>query len=380
MANSRRQKDVGALSAIFSCCACLGTSGAIAIMLFVFIVGSAIGSILSFRWWQEKWGGINPAQAEGLLFYPTNCSAEAMAKAINSYIKEGWPTSPLNGYGADIVNAARKYGINPFLQAAQAKHENQFATIPRPIPGKNSTGCKNPFGIKGRGSAGVDGPATDSPGHYAAYATWEDGFAAHAMLIRRYISQEGLRTLSQIIHYYRTGKKTGMDSGSRAYLEDVLEVMDELYQRAGCTPTSTWTTAELGDKLVDIGGGFKLKSGAAAALQRAKEIAQSRGVRIIVTSAYRSPAEQRVLWNRNPNRDKVCGPRDGKFDHCPHVTGGAVDVRISNGDYRLLEDIMYEAGFVRYSHERWHFEYGTNRWKRAKELEKQTGRPVKHIV
>ena len=31
----------------------------------------------------------------------------------------------------------------------------------------------------------------------------------------------------------------------------------------------------------------------------------------------------------------------------------------------LLEQIMCEAGWVRYAREYWHFEYGTDRWRRA---------------
>ena len=91
-----------------------------------------------------------------------------------------------------------------------------------------------------------------------------------------------------------------------------------------------------------------------------------------VTSAYRSIEKQTILWNRNPNSKYVCPPSPT----CPHTTGKVVDIRFKDKtratmqekDWKLLHDIMNEAGWIRYSNEPWHFECcGTQRYARAKE-------------
>ncbi|MBI3035523.1 D-alanyl-D-alanine carboxypeptidase family protein, partial [Candidatus Woesearchaeota archaeon] len=110
--------------------------------------------------------------------------------------------------------------------------------------------------------------------------------------------------------------------------------------------------------------------------------------RLIVNSAYRSQEEQIAIWKKfastypdmTQRRKKVCDPINGK---CPHTTGNAVDVvfdgkttkTMSNNDWRILHNIMSEAGWVRYGEEKrydvgepWHFECcGTERYNRAKE-------------
>ena len=77
----------------------------------------------------------------------------------------------------------------------------------------------------------------------------------------------------------------------------------------------------------------------------------------------------------------VCNPyKAGAEIRCPHLTGGAVDVRIKGkltnsqmtaSDWKNLEDAMYSAGWVRYLPESWHFEYGTDRYDRAVQLRKK---------
>jgi len=107
--------------------------------------------------------------------------------------------------------------------------------------------------------------------------------------------------------------------------------------------------------------------------KKAQGIANKKGVELSITSAYRSFASQKELWESS-GRDtsRVAKPSC----NAPHVLGKAVDVVIkggdgmgstsmsdmSIGDRRMLEEIMLEAGFVRYVKEFWHYEYGTKRW------------------
>jgi len=106
---------------------------------------------------------------------------------------------------------------------------------------------------------------------------------------------------------------------------------------------------------------------------KAQEIARKKGVELAITSAYRSYASQKLLWDRyGRDTSRVAEPSCTSS----HTLGKAVDVVIkggsgmgsvsmsdmSIGDRMLLEEIMIEADFVRYSKEFWHYEYGTKRW------------------
>ena len=122
------------------------------------------------------------------------------------------------------------------------------------------------------------------------------------------------------------------------------------------------------------GGSCLLKESCIAPLRKAEQIAQSKGTNLYVYSAYRSEDHQRELWKKyKKDCKRVCCPKAGSFAHCPHVTGCAVDLKLVGRNMNdpanraLLESIMCEAGWVRYVNEYWHFEYGTDRWKRAGE-------------
>lgn len=119
-------------------------------------------------------------------------------------------------------------------------------------------------------------------------------------------------------------------------------------------------------------GGCSLRDSVAEHLRAAEQIATEKGLSLVVTSAYRSPEYQEQLWNKySRNCARVCCPGNDNFAHCPHVNGCAVDIVLYGknmkdpGNQKKLEEIMCEAGFVRYPAEYWHFEYGTPRWTRG---------------
>lgn len=146
------------------------------------------------------------------------------------------------------------------------------------------------------------------------------------------------------------------------------------------------------------------------------------GVRLVVLDAWRSPQVQTVLFQRCRNalsrvykdasdaelhemtQQYVARPSFDGSCPSPHVTGGAVDLTLATRDgkllsfgspfdypecisytrhleemqeqgkalsaaeleamknRRLLHSVMLEAGFVNYSCEWWHYEFGTQRW------------------
>jgi hypothetical protein len=106
-------------------------------------------------------------------------------------------------------------------------------------------------------------------------------------------------------------------------------------------------------------------------LIKASESAEEKKYVLRINSAYRTYAQQEALWNKNPNPSEVARP--SKYCTAPHQTGNAVDVTIFDDSGNKVkdqarEDIMTDAGWVRYVNEAWHYECcGTKRFNDAKE-------------
>ncbi len=127
----------------------------------------------------------------------------------------------------------------------------------------------------------------------------------------------------------------------------------------------------------------RLTSSAWRALKGAGQIAQAKGVRLLVTSAHRSYNKQKELWDRylakfNGDEAKtkiyVANPSNCQGNTCySHCSGQAVDVCLnsspsckkmnakgasaSSPDITKLQAIMKQAGWIRYCNEWWHFQY-----------------------
>ena len=87
------------------------------------------------------------------------------------------------------------------------------------------------------------------------------------------------------------------------------------------------------------------------------EFAKARGLKVTITSGYRTKAEQAKLYATNPNAAK----------NSLHCSGKAIDIKIANGtdaDYKLLGDYAKSIGmrwggdFKNPGKERWHFDLG----------------------
>ncbi len=142
-------------------------------------------------------------------------------------------------------------------------------------------------------------------------------------------------------------------------------------------------------KDVSCSGSCLLNQEAYLKLVEANKKAKSEGFELYVYSSYRDLEYQKALWegktpenyaakypDESIRRKYVCYPYgDDVYQRCPHLTGGAIDVRIkgkaksqmSAEDWNKLSQVLYSTGWVRYANEEWHFEYKTDRWARAKE-------------
>ncbi|MEM4336427.1 MAG: phosphodiester glycosidase family protein [Candidatus Woesearchaeota archaeon] len=135
-----------------------------------------------------------------------------------------------------------------------------------------------------------------------------------------------------------------------------------------------------------------LKEGAVRQIYPLYTLFKQRGCKLKIVSPFRSLKIYKEKWDaseKNPQTN--CPPRDdaGKimkegyteenFKHCPHYNGYAMDIWVEcDPNDPSREHISYEekikiacqAGWVNYHHEGWHFEYGSNYWKRAKSKDK----------
>ncbi len=173
-------------------------------------------------------------------------------------------------------------------------------------------------------------------------------------------------------------------------------IEEKIITKEGITELKDFTGTELCAK----GSKCGLTAETYQKLEEAQKLAKEKGKSLEIYSAYRSEEEQTALWGgqtperyrqRFPNEEErrkyVCNPNLG-LGECPHMTGKAVDIRFkgkSNSDmtvddWKELEKIMYTAGFRRYTAELWHYECcGTERYNRAVQLEKETGKEVRAI-
>jgi hypothetical protein len=123
-------------------------------------------------------------------------------------------------------------------------------------------------------------------------------------------------------------------------------------------------------------------------LLEAQNLAKAQGKSIFITSAFRTLAHQKKLWEealKKYGSETVAKKYVAKPScQAPHLTGRAVDVCLagtpscqkinganayySDNDVVALQNFMTQAGWVRYCGEWWHFEYGTKRWEKGKDL------------
>jgi D-alanyl-D-alanine carboxypeptidase len=110
--------------------------------------------------------------------------------------------------------------------------------------------------------------------------------------------------------------------------------------------------------LVALPGGESLRRDAARAFERMSTAARAEGVRLWVSSGYRSRKEQRYLYERYK---KGLGARAARPGRSNHQRGIAVDVSVgdeSSPTYRWLSANACRHGFRRtVPSEPWHWEY-----------------------
>lgn len=135
----------------------------------------------------------------------------------------------------------------------------------------------------------------------------------------------------------------------------------EVSAEAEVSPPAT-AVAATGQPMIASGGGYSgrleyrqgkpMRPDVAAAFDRMAAAAAADGIALVVNSAFRSDAEQRVLWNQNPDPTWVAPPGTSL-----HRCATELDLG-SAAAYGWLAANAARFGFVqRYSWEAWHYGY-----------------------
>jgi hypothetical protein len=133
----------------------------------------------------------------------------------------------------------------------------------------------------------------------------------------------------------------------------------------GARASATAELAPLGPGGLPAGGGYDgplehrqgkpMRPDVARVFDRMEHAARADGVTLLITSAYRSDAEQAVLWRRNPDPRWVARPGESL-----HRYGTELDLG-PPAAYAWLAAHAGEFHFLRrYPHEPWHFGYMLN--------------------
>ena len=152
----------------------------------------------------------------------------------------------------------------------------------------------------------------------------------------------------------------------RVAIRDRIEVERGSERRTvGVRAAATAELAPLGPGGLPAGGGYdgplELRQGrpmrpdVARAFDRMERAARADGVTLLITSAYRSDAEQAILWRRNPDPRWVARPGESL-----HRYGTELDLG-PPAAYGWLAAHARAFGFLqRYAHEPWHYGFTLN--------------------
>ena len=134
---------------------------------------------------------------------------------------------------------------------------------------------------------------------------------------------------------------------------------------AAVRASATAELSPLGPGGLPAGGGYDgplehrqgkpMRPDVARAFDRMERAARANGITLLITSAYRSDAEQAVLWRRHPDPRWVARPGESL-----HRYGTELDLG-PPAAYAWLAEHAGEFHFLkRYPHEPWHFGYTLN--------------------
>lgn len=163
--------------------------------------------------------------------FPKVADKAVLAKAIDDYIKKGWPKSPLIGWGDDFVKYGEKYDVNPLISVVIAQVEYQFGTLDQYV-GKGAPGQYNYWAVTHN---------SNSSTRFGPYNSIDEAMEAHVKLLAgvgdnapglTYIGPpQNMTTISQIMNQYAPS----FENDTPNYIKTIIEGMKKILKDGGVT-------------------------------------------------------------------------------------------------------------------------------------------------
>ncbi|MEK7059358.1 MAG: M23 family metallopeptidase [Patescibacteria group bacterium] len=196
--------------------------------------GSEIEALKDYpNWVAEICGSANASEGGPLtgVHFPRIDDPLTLAKAIDDYIKKGWPHSPLIGYGAKFVQYGQQYDVNPTISTVIAQVEYQFGTARTDLVGKGGPGQYNFWAVTHN---------SNSSTRFGAYPSIDTAMEEHFKLLggKSASAQNGISyigppqnftTVSQIMKQYAPS----FENDTPKYIKTILDGMKKLLSNSG---------------------------------------------------------------------------------------------------------------------------------------------------
>lgn len=297
---------------------------------------------------------------------------EEIAKAIDQYIAQNGPTSPLKGTGIVFAQSGRASNINPAVMISIARMESSFGVN---IP----DATYNPFGRKATESQ----PYVEVGGSkWYKFNSWEEAIIAQGEFLQQnYVIKRGADTIGKMMNIY-CPKADNCQTDQ--YIENMAKWINEMAALAngalgiGCS-SSMAEGCGLEDVDLDninlISGVPKLMQGARLEFDYlAREFRQKNGLKLPITSMYRTREQQVALCGTIQVDGRCSNPNANLPGTSMHEAGLAFDTQLKKSsapqglsaeEWNLLREIGYKyhwelsstSGGQYGARESWHFDY-----------------------
>lgn len=291
----------------------------------------------------------NPTQiADGTcsILSPANAGTEQqIGAAIDQWIIQKNPHSPLRGQGVNFAASGRAGGINPALIAGLALKESSLGSH---IPDATF----NPFG---RTATASQPGVTIGTHKWYKFNSWNEAVLTHGSYIKRvFVQGRGITTVGKLMEAYCPRSECNTD----LYISQLTGWMNEITTLAhgslgaGCGASTT--TPGTGGKDIPF---YNKKTNKTSACLNSRQVAgppqgppmsDNGGRYTQVTLATK--LEQLYQINKGWILNEACPPTYFKHASAAHYNGKAVDVSITPASRANIDKFLRDAKSIGFSY------------------------------
>lgn len=333
MAEEEGDQDYKPVMATPSGSSLLRTCAVIILALMSFLVIIAALALVSYltgnNFGGERKTTITSAGKCSILFPSGAGSDEQIGNAINTWIAQKSPNSPLKGKGTVFAKSGRSSGVNPALIAAIALKESSLGIH---IPDTTY----NPFGRTASGSQ----PFVEVNGRkWYKFNSWDEAILDEGPYIKRVYIDAGLTTVGGFLNKYAPPS----ENDTSTYIKQVTDWMNEIVKLAsGALGAECIDTAVAGTGGHDTGQCLNSKEIVGPPIKP--------GANKLAQATLADKLAQLYQINNTWRVTEACPPTASHQDR-NHYNGRAVDIAIfpqdkanSNTINKLIQDVK-NVGF-----------------------------------